>query len=80
MKILLAFETNRTRVVAIDSLTSQLGEEIYIIETCDLKTKKVNIRFGNYVQMVSIIKTYKFSVDRKYQERYNMFLRYSQAK
>jgi len=76
MKILLRFETNRTRVLAIDSETSQLGEEIYIIETVDLKTNKINIRFGNYVQMVSIIKTYKFSVDRKYQQQYDAFLRY----
>lgn len=71
---LLTIETCRLRrLMVFDTEKSFLGEQIYCVDTVD-NNGLSNIRFGNKTQLISILRTYKYSVKQEFKKDYEKFM------
>ena len=75
MNCLLDIQTTQLNVFRVfDTGTQVWGLTIYGIVNGHRNGKRTNYRFGTMAQVISILKTYRFSVLREYQKDYDRFI------
>ena len=61
------------RLMVFDTEKSFLGEKIYCVDTIDNKGLS-NIRFANKTQLISILRTYRYSVKEQFKKEYANYM------
>ena len=63
-KLVCDFLTKQCNIMIFDTNIEMFEEKIYCIASRHLNDLSVNIRFGNKQQVESIIKSYKYSIEK----------------
>lgn len=75
MDCLLDIETTQLSVLRVFDTGKQVwGFTIYGVISEHRNNGKTNYRFGTMAQIISILKTYQYSVKREYCKEYNTFI------
>ena len=66
MRFLESHETNSTIVQVWDPDININGEQLYVIISQNKCDGNIYTRFGNYIQMKSILRTYRYSLKEEF--------------
>ena len=74
MKLLLNVKTSHlTKIMAYDTEMEVMGQRLYCLSTIDTKGNEY-VRFGNKIQLMSMLITYRTAISKDTQEAYDTYM------